>query len=544
MKELRLNRINRGESQETFLDKINQNFYTIEDFFGGPSGRSGNIGITGIIGARGKRGTIGFRGKRGSIWIFSPIPPENNILDGDYWIDVSNSNMVYTLIDSEWVYKNFKLKSEEQFRRIYDIEGSQDKDGIIQSGSNPAINTLVFNSTLPDPNKLNPQYSRFLLETSPKNITDFDQSQQPLIEFSKTNSGSTGDSDKSPIFRWGDGISTNEKYDLVLDIRRGGAEWQIGKNLKMYSNNSKVKMESERGSIIISSNGMSINTSKDVIMTHNPGSISPDKEPIKITSSNFSLGQGLGQDIGILNSPVEVYGNVEGYDKFAFTVKNYIEKRGDGIHINVNYNSKNGDLWNSRLNDISLLKLNKEGEMKILRKLGTSKKKSSAGTETHGLFGGKTYNWHGIYPSTSDSFSSYGKVVWDGEENIIISSSNPKRALYINVRDLSKYYIGKEKSLSFSVRNGESGETFEAIGIGGGTGPNDHYPKSNPDQFQDLSGGATSIDIHIVNNERRTANTNAFPPYMWNTKEYCLYYEAYGITGGTQTGILIYEHGI
>jgi len=535
MDELKLNRINQGESQETFSDKINQNFSDVQDFFGGPYGRNGEIGYPGKMGPIGPLGSKGLRGERGSLWFLDPLEP-SDALDGDYWVNIADLNKVYLLSDSVWVYQNFNLKADEQFKRLSGVEGPDFKDALVQSSSNPSTNTFVLNSSTPDADKLNPQYSRVVLETSPGSSTDFDQLTQPLLEFSKAGGG-TGSYDKSPIFEWGEDSVSNNTYDLSWSIRRGGIKFEIGGNLKLNSNSGKVILESQSGSADIFVGGMEINTTGDVIMTDLEGS---GNNTLRITSSNFSTGIGLFDDSSSLASPINVSTVTEGYDKQSLSVENYLDTRGGGIGITVNKNSGSGNLWNSKLGSTNYLRLDQKGEMKISRKTGIRRDQTNQSTETHGAYNSITYNWHAIYPSTATGESLFGRIDWDGEEDIIVTTnfSIINRALYVNVSELSEYYMGIDKCISFSVKTSSESQGFTAVGIGGGTGASNYYPRpGNEGEWDNIRGSAFVIDFHLVNYKKDITRI-AFGEDPEEAIDYGLYYEAYGLTGGIQTGVL------
>lgn len=523
MEDLKLNRINKGDSQDKFSDKLNENFSRVAEYYGGPYGKSG---LSGMIGERGKVGPIGskgLRGERGSFWFISSIEPTENIIEGDFWLNIADSNKVSRFINSEWIYQNIELKASEQFKRIFGVDGPEFRDALIQSSSNPSTNTLVLNSKEPGSDTLNPQYSRVVLETTPGSTADFDQSTQPLLEFSKVINGVLGDHDKSPIFIWeSPGTSS---YDLLWDIRRGGFEFTIEGSLGLYSNSGSIIMESEVDRGLISAGGISLNTSADVLMRD----ISGTAGAIRLTSPNFTLGKGTGQDLSELTSPVNISTTISGYTKKSLTVSNYIDKRGDGIHISAEYTTNNGNLWTSKLDNVNLIQLNKNGQIKFPREIGIRKFPTVISTETHGSYNGTTYNWLGIFPSTSTGSSGVGKVIWDGEEELIINTTGvSNRGVYLNVNELSQYYMRESSSISFSIKTQASSQLFNAIGIGGGTGASNYYPNSsNQNEFSEFGTGAFIIDVHLVKYPGDTPGG-----------AYGLFYEAHGVAGAIETGIL------
>ena len=239
MAELKLNRLDLGDDQITLTDKINGNFSTLVNYLGGPNGINGNPGEYGLEGDIGSNGSKGPRGSRGSIWFFSnDTPATGSYIPGDYWVDFAEKNSVYKLSGSySWEYQNLNLGASDYFRRISDINGFTNKDAIIQSGSNPENNTFVLNSIFPETTKLNPQYSRFLIETNPGATDPYSLLDQPIIEFDKATNGGTGNSEITPILKW-DGANiglTGANKGITWNIRQGGFVMDFGGNIDIKS---------------------------------------------------------------------------------------------------------------------------------------------------------------------------------------------------------------------------------------------------------------------------------------------------------------------
>ena len=64
MEELKLLLLEKGDSQENFIDKVNFNFSQIISFEGGPYGKIGPEGKTGNKGNVGPTGSFGYQGIR------------------------------------------------------------------------------------------------------------------------------------------------------------------------------------------------------------------------------------------------------------------------------------------------------------------------------------------------------------------------------------------------------------------------------------------------------------------------------------------------
>jgi len=528
MAELKLNRINKGDSQKVFTNKINVNFSELTASFGGPYGKDGLIGIPGQQGPVGPIGAKGLMGPRGAKWFLLPDKPTSDVQEGDYWMSSVDHNKVYQLISGEWIYQNLDIKANEQFKRVFGVAGPESRDAIIQSSSNPETNTLVLNSAVPAQDTLNPQYSRMVVETSPGATFSYNPAGQPLIEFSKTNNGATGDYDKSVVFLW-DSYNT-DAYDLSFNVRRGGMDFNIGGNLDMFSNTGSVKLRSEKDGIVFQVGGLSINTTGDYYFRDVSDA---GMENVKINTPNFKLGDGpsTNRDFGTINSPMSVTKYTDGYDKPAMEVRNYTYSRGDGIHVAAEYSSGNGYLWTSNTDSASLLRLTKDGELKISRKMGIRKNPSPAATESHGTYSGTTYNWYGIFPSPITTGSDgAGRIDWDGDEDMVINTSGvANRALYINMYWICRHFLAVGQSLSLSVKTADDSQVFSAIGLSVGQTVTTYYPDSSKaNQFAVLANPAFVVDLHIIRHEDSEEGYH-----------YTIFYEARGTSEDeSETGVI------
>ena len=72
MADLKLLRIEDGDSQSNLTDKANYNFASLLASGGGPYGRIGPIGPDGAKGSSGPVGSYGYFGGRGTIWTVGP----------------------------------------------------------------------------------------------------------------------------------------------------------------------------------------------------------------------------------------------------------------------------------------------------------------------------------------------------------------------------------------------------------------------------------------------------------------------------------------
>jgi hypothetical protein len=210
MADLKLLRIEDGDSQSNLTDKANYNFASLLAYGGGPYGRIGPIGPDGDGGSTGPVGSYGYFGGRGTIWTVGPCQPAiSSSVPGDFWLNVENSNNVYQFGNGAWSLYGFNLKSQDLFsiegplttslgvssRYGYFLSSNTPINYTVVISDNPAMGTL---GTQALPNELaNPQYSKFVIST---NGTDPDRN---ILEFSKSAySASPAFSASTPRFRW------------------------------------------------------------------------------------------------------------------------------------------------------------------------------------------------------------------------------------------------------------------------------------------------------------------------------------------------------
>lgn len=197
--------INRGDSKNYIIEKINNNFSQIVSFSSGPKGRDGEVGATGYPGSAGPKGSTGTTGTRASEWstsITQPLTPN----DYDLWIDQSatGNSDVYSY-DSSWNSTGLSLVDSDFFsvkNSIPTFTTGTEYSAIYFSGSNQANQSLVISDTDQDASTVNPNYSKLLVATK-------DQTEKPILSFRKSNipDGST------PSFYWG---STGQNSLLKL----------------------------------------------------------------------------------------------------------------------------------------------------------------------------------------------------------------------------------------------------------------------------------------------------------------------------------------
>lgn len=557
MSELKLNRLNIGDSQVTLIGKINQNFREVISFFGGPFGKNGVIGNPGPIGPIGPTGPKGMRGERGSFWFFSISSPSTGpgqAIVGDYWVNVLDNNSIYQLTpDDNWEYQNINLKSSTQFTRLSNISGPMVMDAIVQSSANPETNNFSLNSIPGSSTTINPQYSRVFLETNPGLTSgSFDQTKQPLVEFTKTLPlGSTGNSSNSALLQWD---TTSNQYGISFHQRRGGIDLDFPAGIELLSASGSFIGESYRDSVSINS------SSSDFFFDGSFSWFDQDtsKKTLRILSNNFRLD--LSPDYSILNSPIYSYYNdtisgVSSTNRFGTNITNTIPASnsipgGGNLEMNVNISSGAGLLWKGNYPAITTkssgnsittsyedtLKLTSAGELKMTREIRFGNDTTKNSPVSHGSYSGTTYYWLGVVPSqhTVTSMTSAERIDWDGEEIIVVETSSAQDiGLYLQGYLASNYY-SSDRALRIRVIMGTSGKYFKAVGIGtfysGSFYPVPTITSNSVRQWDAIpSPYATVIEFFVLPPP---------PNDVVNGNNYTVYYEAYGASGGVSNGIL------
>jgi len=226
MAEIKLLRLEYGDSQKNITDKLNYNFSRIILFGGGPYGRVGAKGPDGPKGNRGPVGSYGDMGTRGTIWTVGPSQPSPmSSIDGDQWMNTFSSNSLYYYQGGNWVDYGFGVNSSDLFDVFGPLStstGISSRSGYFISSGTPIGYTFVL-SDLPinsgteiSPNTVaNPQYSKMLISIDGSDAT------KNILEFSKINylSDPTFLSN-TPKFRWDQG-ATAGTYGLKFTAGEG-----------------------------------------------------------------------------------------------------------------------------------------------------------------------------------------------------------------------------------------------------------------------------------------------------------------------------------
>ena len=175
-----------GDDKDTFINKINNNFYQV--FFNGvgEKGPDGNMGATGITGQAGRKGLPGATGERAAEWFFSSAEPSNLVsLDGDIWVNIGSTGgqQVFIYSAGSWIYTGETLLSSGVFSTLTGISGpgnSTSNNAIFING-NQLNKTMVLSDVVGSTAAMNPNFSKVIVSTDTAQTADF-----PIIGFSKT----------------------------------------------------------------------------------------------------------------------------------------------------------------------------------------------------------------------------------------------------------------------------------------------------------------------------------------------------------------------
>lgn len=354
MPTLNIINLNPGDTQETLVNKLNQNFDSIVANGGGPQGQDGPQGDQGPIGPAGPKGDQGVPGERGTRWFVSLTEPQGGssgvgIVYGDYWVNTNSSNELYVYATGGWVSTGDFLQAQDVFTTISSIVGPGSvttKSAIVQSSINPQNNTLVFSDgilTSGNVGNANPTYSKVLISTNSTNGF-------PLLEFAKSNlaDGSPSDYNRHPYFSWKNpsGSDYGIRFIVPLDI------------LDMISGGN-FNITSTAGNVNIS--GITTSLFSSTSMTLSSGgtlNINSGTSNLLITSNQFTLSASS----AFFSVPVSISGAFVGSSMFS------LENTSTGGGINVNLlgtASTSRYLANFSSNSVSKFYVRSDGKVKF-----------------------------------------------------------------------------------------------------------------------------------------------------------------------------------
>jgi hypothetical protein len=541
MADLKLLRIEDGDSQKNLTDKCNFNFQEVVLFGGGPYGRIGDEGPDGPKGNAGPIGSVGDPGGRGNFWYVGDTEPVgisgSPVIDGDFWVDTSDDNTVYIFGNSQWNEYFLNIKSQDLFDidgPISNSAGITNKFGYFISSETPIDYNIVIsdnqsaytNGTPLLPNTvLNPQYSKFIISTNSSISGAFSN----ILEFNKSDYLSnplylSG----TPRFYWltSGASSSDNKY---------GIGFITGGYFKIDSPFRNLVFNAGNGSASINSNGFNV-------------SLNSSTGTLSILSGNFIEFN--------INGNITFYGrnlasNLQNFDFYTgFSQNLFSGNLGTALRL-ISQNTSTGNLryiYNATSNDTaSLFTVNQVtpsqfGLLKIYgaglvryNKIVTSLQKSQTITQSSTWSTPATVNWTTVLPGISINSSGSNFLFCNNGSDYFITkdalASGGDRGIAIWVPATGSApgnYEGwlnlleNNESINFRVYS-DGSDYFRYIGLNTGNSPTNspNNSVSNNYSYADLGQGASMIDITIIN-ITGTGNTNG------NRRWFKVYYSASG----------------
>jgi hypothetical protein len=540
---IKLLRIEDGDSQKNLTDKLNYNFGRLVSFGGGPYGKVGPKGPIGPKGPPGPIGSYGNSGIRGTIWTVGVCQPSiTSSLDGDYWLDTNDENLVYQFSpNSGWNYYGFNIKSTDLFDvfgPLSTLGGVSAYKGYFISSQTPISYTVVVSDTdlssgTPSATNdyANPQYSKFVISTDSLNTS------RNLLEFSKGDyAGDVNFTSRTPRILWNPGPTAergpygllwNNDY-LNINLRGTGPS------------NGYFFIKSNVGRFLINSTGFNyFSSSLQVASFISYGNIIFDLGTGKALFSTRNLSWNV--DRFYLNTSLNITTGIS-ESRYALDLISsdansgnlrYIYNSngvGDTVLMNVYQNSPYYQLFNVTGDGVTYMD-------KIVKPVQVPQKLTESGSGSTPI---GTINWVSIVPSlTSTGFINGCYYVNNGSDYIIgksPSASPGNRGISIFTPATGGYLNGENggwlnildnyEAISFTVRSddpGATGSCFKYIGLN--TDYQEQTPPSTLEYQSDLilNGYAANIDITIINmtGSGGTSSTN-----RW----FRVYYSAWGGT--------------
>ena len=541
MTDLKLLRLEDGDSQKNLTDKCNYNFQEILIFGGGPYGRIGENGPDGPKGNRGPVGSVGDPGGRGNFWYVSDVEPVgttgNPLFDGDFWVDTSDDNVVYIYNNSQWVNYLLNIKSQD----LFDIDGPistsggiTNKSGYFISSETPidynvsiSDNISAYQSGTPSsPNAiLNPQYTKFIISTDSSSSGAFSN----ILEFNKGQYlVDTSYSSGTPRFYWltSGGTSANNKY---------GLGFITGGNFKVDSTSGTVLFRAGNGSSNISTNGFNVSlnsqsgnltiSARNVIDFNINGNISFNSRNLISDSQNFNFYTGFTQDL------------LSGYSTLPLRIISQNSTTGNIRYIYNALSNNTASLFS--VNQISpnvstLLRIYGGGLFRY-NKMVYSLQNSQTITQSSSWTSPSIVNWTTVLPGVAINSSGSNLLFCNNGSDYFItkdpsaSAGDRGIAIWTPATGSSPGSYGgwlnlleNNESINFRVY-GDGTDYFRYIGLNTGNNPFDppNNSVSNNYSYVDLGSGAGMIDITIIN-ITGTGNTNG------NRRWFKVYYSASG----------------
>jgi len=536
MPDLKLLRIEEGDSQKNFVDKVNYNFSGILSFGGGPYGRIGHKGPQGDQGQKGPTGSYGDMGLRGTSWTVGPTQPSIGVISGDLWIDTLSYNKVYQYSGTTWNYYNVNISAQDLFR-VFGPIGTSNKSGYYITSTTPENYNLVLSDKRFDntasPSVYNPEYSKVVV------ATDSTVSSRKILEFTKSDySGTSSFYSKTPRFYWNSGATASRgNYGLIFSSSDGFFMDMPGSKLGFYTG-ATASFNSTGFNLNLNLNPMSVSVGGDLIIDLTPNGI-----------ASFSSGN-IGYSGNQFSLPIRTYFYSSGSDSNPpIWVKTTVPGASNFRHFSNVPSNRSSYLLNATdtTNNLNVLSVYGNGDVLYNKRIDSIQSSRSISNTTTGSVNGTNVYWVPIVPSvgisgpvSTNSLACSNGVDFvfdptnyngDGSHNIGICLWTPAQPGGTGANQGWLNLLDDHECLTITVRTAKSNQYFRYLGLNT-TGDQNYLPvgvtssdNEGNGQFVDLSGvqsaGASSVDFTIMNITGTGASGSS---YRW----FKVYYSAYG----------------
>jgi hypothetical protein len=542
MADLKLLRIEEGDSQSNLTDKANYNFASLLAYGGGPYGRIGPIGPDGDRGSTGPVGSYGYFGGRGTIWTVGPCQPSvSSSVSGDFWLNVENSNTVYQFGNGAWSLYGFNLKSQDLFsikgplstssglstRYGYFLSSNTPINYTVVISDNPAMGTL---GTQASPNQFaNPQYSKFVIST---NGTDPNRN---ILEFSKSAYfGSPAFSAATPRFSWlvtgatADPLGIYGVYGLGLKSAGSLNISLPSSDLELRSTSRFVYFNSVGFNFYMSSSqAFTTNSTGNTVFDFGTGVARFSTKNISYSAGQFNISTSFNIYTGITNSNP------------ALSLLSYSSLAGNLRYLYNAASNPNAILFRSAQSGATLFSVSGNGYVYMNKKVNSIQQAQTLPETLQSTYLSVPVNWTTVSPSISATTSASNLFyVNNGSDYVIKKSTSAlsgERGICLWTPATGGSFgnnggwlnlVENGEAISFKVHSDDSltvSNRFRYIGL---NTTND--PLGSPDLSSSFNTGITGLPAGASSVEFTIVNITGTGGTSGTRRWYKVYYSAWG----------------
>jgi hypothetical protein len=432
MADLKLLRIEEGDSQSNLTDKANYNFASLLASGGGPYGKIGPAGPDGAKGSTGPVGSFGYFGERGTIWTVGPCQPSvSSSVSGDFWLNVENSNSVYQFGNGAWSLYGFNLKSQDLFSikgPLTTSAGESSRYGYFMSSNTPVNYTVLISDnpgmisgTQVSPNAFaNPQYSKFVIST---NGSDPDRK---ILEFSKSAySNSPAFSGSTPRFGW---LVTGATADPLGMYGIYGLGFKSGGSLNINLQSSDLELRSTSRFVYFNSTGFNfyINSSQAFTTTSAGNTLFDFGSGVaRFSTKNISYASGQFN----ISTSLNAYTQSTDYDP-PLSLLSYSPLAGNLRYVYNAASDADAILYRTTQSGATLFSVSGNGYVYMNKKVNSIQKEQTLTQTLQSTYNSVSVNWTTISPSISATTSATSLLyVNNGSDYVIKKSASASAGL-------------------------------------------------------------------------------------------------------------------